>query len=163
MTELEFEESEKAELLDSTIELRLFRLATERFALLAKEVADVTSWRHPVPLPGAPEAILGIVAVQGRMITVLDTAKILGDARTEELVNPDFVIVLVGQEQLGLTATSEGVALEISLSDIEVALNTEGRPLLGYVRQEGENVQILDPLQLFAAAIRGKERRRRQR
>jgi chemotaxis signal transduction protein len=94
------------------------------------------------------------------MITVLDTARIL-ELQMEDVVNPDLVIALVGQEQLGLTATSEETALDIPISQME--LSTHPGPLMGCVRQEGETIPILDPQQLFAAAIRGQERRRRQR
>jgi purine-binding chemotaxis protein CheW len=153
---------DKTELQQGPIKLRLFRFGTERFALLTKDIAQVTNWRQPTPLPGAPEAVLGIVAVQARMITVLDTAKILEDSRPEDTVEPALVVALTGQEQLGLTATSAESTVEIPLADIEAA-EAEGRPVLGYVREDDNKFQILDPRQLFAAAIRGKERRRRQR
>jgi purine-binding chemotaxis protein CheW len=163
--ELNYEESDEAEWPqpNSRQILRLFRLGTQRFALFAQDVVAVANWRQPTPLPGAPEAILGIVSVQARMITVLDTSKLLDDQTTDELVTPNSVVVLTGQEQLGLTITSEDTALEISLPEIEIDSNRHGRPLLGHVRKEAEKLQILDPLQLFSAAIRGKERRRRQR
>jgi purine-binding chemotaxis protein CheW len=159
---LDFEEPDKALIRHENriARLRTFRVGTERFGLFANEVAEVTRWRQPTPLPGAPEVIVGVVSVQARMITVLDTARIL-ELQMEDVVNPDLVIALVGQEQLGLTATSEETALDIPISQME--LSTHPGPLMGCVRQEGETIPILDPQQLFAAAIRGQERRRRQR
>jgi chemotaxis signal transduction protein len=161
---LGFQESGEAELRhpDRTFTLRLFRLGTERFALFAKEIDEITPWRRPTPLPAAPEAILGIVSVQPRMITVLDTSRLMGNPQITDLIKTGCVIVLSGQEQLGLTATAEETSLEVSPAEIEVASKTDGRPLLGFVSHQGEKIHILDPPQLFAAAIRGHERRRRQ-
>jgi len=164
MIGLEFEESDEAELRHParTFTLRLFRLGKERFALFAKDIEEVTHWRRPTPLPAAPEAVLGIVSVQPRMITVLDTSSILGDGAAKDSVEPLCVIVLNGQEQLGLTATAEETSLDITPAQVEAISQTNAQPLLGYVSHQDEKIQILDPLQLFAAAIRGQERRRRQ-
>jgi hypothetical protein len=96
------------------------------------------------------------------MITVLDTSLILGDVQAKDSVKPGCLIVLSGQEQLGLTATAEQTSLEITRADVEAASQTNTQPLLGYVSHQDEKIRILDPLQLFAAAMRGQERRRRQ-
>src|SRR5688500_20133213 len=58
--------------------LRLFQVASVQFGILAEDVTAIVEWREPTPLPRAPESVLGIVSIQGHMLTVLDVATLLG-------------------------------------------------------------------------------------
>jgi chemotaxis signal transduction protein len=144
------------------IELRIFRSSSVGYAILASDVEEVTEWRTPTPLPNSRAPIVGIVSVQARMITVIDSAKLLVDGPSSHSNHPRMIVVVTGDEQLGLTADLEKNSIEISSQLIEIASRLEGNLFRGYVNLNGEDVNIINPANLFAAAIRGRERRRRQ-
>lgn len=60
---------------DSMLEVLEFRLASERYALESRYVAEVHPLRDLTPLPCTPAFLLGVVNVRGRIVPVLDLKK----------------------------------------------------------------------------------------
>ena len=136
------------------------------FAVFAEQVESTTEARLPAPLPDAPPAVLGVVCVRGRMLTVLDPlALVTGEANSWPEVLPN-IIALSGDEQLALAATDRLDTITISAADIESPSPTDGENLtrvaLGIARYGGQEITVLSVAHLFAAALRRKERRRRR-
>jgi purine-binding chemotaxis protein CheW len=52
----------------------------DRFALALAQVAQVLPARPVTPLPGAPAAILGLIAISGRVVSLIALAQALGRA-----------------------------------------------------------------------------------
>lgn len=120
-----------------------FRVGSLLFGVDESKVATVADWRQPTPLPHAPPAVIGIVSLQGRMLTVLDLRKLIGAVSTDN-TPPQLVIALRGDEQLALAVdTVEG--------RIESPGDTNGSP-----------VEVLNVSELFPLAIQGRERRQRR-
>ena len=120
-----------------------FRVGSLLFGVDESKVATVADWRQPTPLPHAPPAVIGIVSLQGRMLTVLDLRKLIGAVSTDN-TPPQLVIALRGDEQLALAVdTVEG--------RIESPGDTNGSP-----------VEVLNVNELFPLAIQGRERRQRR-
>src|SRR5687767_13082952 len=78
MTDTELETLDLSEGEASTRKLRLFTRGSVQFAISENEIAAIEKWRAPAPLPNAPDSVLGVVGIQGRMLTVLDLSKIVG-------------------------------------------------------------------------------------
>ncbi len=57
------------------LEVLLFMVAGERYAIEARFVEETMSLRELTPLPGLPSFFLGIVNVRGRILSVLDIKK----------------------------------------------------------------------------------------
>jgi purine-binding chemotaxis protein CheW len=136
------------------------------FAVFADQVESTAEAKLPAPLPDAPAAVLGVVCVRGRMLTVLDPfALVTGEANSwpEVLAN---VIALSGDEQLALAASERLDTITISATDIESPSPADeenlGRVALGIARYGGQEITVLSVARLFAAALRRKERRRRR-
>jgi chemotaxis signal transduction protein len=135
---------------------QLFRVGNVDLALHDEEVLAVTDWREPARLPFAPQTVLGVVSIQGRMLTVLDTAKLLDlDAIARE-----SIVALRGREQLALAGNAQGV-MEISTTDIQPATNFSSLSS-GTIHKEGRTIHVLATDQLFGSALRGQERRRKR-
>jgi len=60
-------------------QLQLVRAGASQFGVFADEIATIVAWRKPTPLPQAPKPVLGVVSVQGRILTVLDLASLTGE------------------------------------------------------------------------------------
>jgi chemotaxis signal transduction protein len=136
--------------------LQLFRVGNVDLALRDDEVLAIADWREPARLPFAPQTVLGIVSIQGRMLTVLDTAKLLDlDASARE-----SIVALRGQEQLALVGKAQAV-IEINPTDIQPATNF-GSLSTGTIHKDSRTIHLLATDQLFGSALRGHERRRKR-
>ena len=136
--------------------LQLFRVGNVDLALRDDEVLAVTDWREPARLPFAPQTVLGVVSIQGRMLTVLDAGKLLDlDTSARE-----SIVALRGREQLALAGNAHGT-IEINPTDIKPATNF-GSLSSGTVHKDSRTIHILATDQLFGSALRGHERRRKR-
>ncbi|HKO98868.1 MAG TPA: chemotaxis protein CheW [Pyrinomonadaceae bacterium] len=145
----------------TTQKLRLFRRGSLEFALSEHEVVAIDDWRPPTPLPHSPDSILGILGIQGRMLTVLDLARFSGG--NADLDNPDNdgalkILALRGDEQLALVVDSVGDTIETQSE----AVNGQTTELFSNFKHEDRELKVLNPKQLFPNAIQGRERRRRR-
>ena len=154
--------------------LFVFRAGGRLFAVFAEEVESVGERLRPAPLPFAPPAVLGVVAVRGRMRTALDPP-LLFDAPAQ--AGPDapppppaqavtrpparLFVALAGDEQLALACDSAEGPVAVPASQLELAPDSHA-PVRGRVEHEGRAITLLDPSRLFDAAMRGTDRRRRR-
>lgn len=140
--------------------LQLLQTRSAHFGIFADEIATVATWRAPTPLPKAPNAVLGVVSIDGRMLTVLDLARLHdGEAALSSGDVPGHLIALRGDEQLALAVAGVGETIELPAVAIEEAAGTL---VLGVLQHDGVAINILNLKELFPAAIQGRERRRRR-
>lgn len=142
-----------------------FAIADRLFAVFTDQI-DATAEAKPFArLPRAPQAIVGVVCVRGRMLTVLDPAAALHEASKNWEQTLPYVLVLRGDEQLGLVAESCRDTITISAEDIDPPPENSTNPdaaTIGVVRYAGEELLILDAPRLFKQAVQRRERRRRR-
>jgi len=136
------------------------------FAVFADQIDGTAEAKVPAALPSAPPAVLGVVCLRGRMLTVLDPIAILTGETFNWPASLPSVLALRGDEQLALAAQSCRDTITIAASDIQplTATNDDGfeSAALGIARYRGEEITVLRIDNLFAAAVRRKERRRRR-
>jgi chemotaxis signal transduction protein len=120
------------------------------------EVLGVTEWREPARLPFAPQTVLGVVSIQGRMLTVLDTGRLLDLDPSQR----ESIVALRGREQLALTGDAQSL-LEINPTDIQPPTEFGSRSR-GTIQKDGRTIHILATDKLFHSALRGQERRRKR-
>ena len=165
--------SEKAaELLDASPEdaaqlhdLLPFTIGQRTFAVFTDQIETTAEARPVAHLPRPPAAVVGVVCVQGHMITVLDAVAMLTGSATHWPSTLPFVVVLRGNEQVGLVAETCRHTVTISAEDIELVGSgddSNAAPVLGTVVYAGEAMLILDATRLFRCAVQRRERRRRR-
>ena len=136
------------------------------FAVFAEHVEGTAEARVPAALPRAPAAVLGVVCARGRMLTVLDPIALVGGEAHGWPKSLPCVIALRGDEQLALAAEESRDVITIAAVDIQRSRKSEDDGLatviLGIARYGGEEITVLNVDQLFTAAVRRKERRRRR-
>ena len=147
--------------------LQLLQTGSSHFGVFVDEIATIEPWREPTPLPHAPRSVLGVVSIQGRMLTVLDLARLQGgEAASSDAVGavPGHLIALRGDEQLALAVDALGETIQLAASDFAefAAKETAGTLVLGVLKHEGADVNILNLKELFPTAIQGRQRRRRR-
>ncbi len=142
--------------------LQLLRAGGFQFGIFADDIATIAAWRKPTPLPQAPESVLGVVSIQGRMLTVLDLAALTDREATANNAKTQHLIALRGDEQLALAIGSLGETIEIAATDLSAKGETRGTLFLGVVHCDGLEINVLNLDELFPIAIQGRERRRRR-
>jgi purine-binding chemotaxis protein CheW len=150
---------------ESVRTLQIVRCGLSQFGIFADDIAAIVNWQQPTPLPHAPRSVLGVLSIQGRMLTVLDLAMlpVHEDTADDQPHNSSgYIIALRGDEQLALAVDTVGETLELNAGDLITKQETKNRLVLGVLRQEGAEIIILNLKELFPAAIQGRERRRRR-
>lgn len=149
--------------------LQLVRAGSTQFGIFADEISAIVDWQEPVPLPHAPGSALGVVSVQGRMLTVLDLAALMlsDTASSDATRNPAAcLIALRGDEQLALAVDAVGEIIALtetdSITDSMEKPDAVKTPVLGVLQREGAEIKILNLTGLFPAALQGRQRRQRQ-
>lgn len=144
-------------------ELLLARCGKRLVGVFADEADHVIAWKEPTPLPRAPQSVLGVISVRGRISTVLDPLVLLNERAKQ--MNPSFrfIITLRGEEQLALAVERVERITEIFTDTIEPFASASSANLVcGVLQTEGELVAVINTRELFAAALEGTERRRRR-
>jgi chemotaxis signal transduction protein len=142
-----------------------FTIGHHIFAVFTDQIVTTAEARPAAPLPRAPAAVVGVVCVQGHMITVLDAVSILTGSVPRWPHTLPFVLVLRGNEQVGLVAETCRDTVTISAEDIERVMSvgdSDAAVGLGTVVYAGEAMTILDTPRLFRCAVQRRERRRRR-
>lgn len=132
--------------------------------MFADEVMTITEWREPAVLPHAPASVLGVVSIQGRILTVLDLSQLLESQ--QRAVSPSHILALNGDEQLALAIDAPGETIEIgdanASGDSEAVPEADGKLIAGVINRSGDEIKIVNVKELFPTAIQGRERRRRR-
>lgn len=136
----------------SEVELVVFRLSDERYAVESSYVREVYPLKLLTPLPGAPPFVLGLTNLRGEILSIVDLHAFF------ELPNPGLtdrsrVIVLRSAAmEFGILADSVAGTRRIGIDAIQPALPT----LIG-IREEylkgvtGERLIVLDAGRLLAS------------
>jgi len=150
------------------------RAGRHRLGVFADESDGASKFAPPAPLPFAPPAVLGVVAVRGRMRTLIDPLALLRPPAAppppapqddeappppDEAAAPTLALLLKGDEQLALAVAAVERAVELP-ADSSLAPEPAHDFARGTVTLDGAPVLVLDPARLFEAAMRGHERRR---
>ena len=99
----------------------VFAVDSERYALLARDVDQVVRSVAVTDLPGAPLVVEGLIDVRGTIVPVLDLRRRFGLPRREPTLNDLLIIASSGSRRVALRA--DGGA---SIQRIDPA--TLGRP-----------------------------------
>ena len=139
-----------------------FAIGDRLFAVFTEQVDATAEGKPFARLPRTPGAVVGVVCVRGRMLTVLDPAAALNEPTKNWEQTLPYVLVLRGDDQLGLAAESCRDTITISTDDIEPPHAMSDDSAVGVVRYAGEEILSLDARRLFARAVQRRERRRRR-
>ena len=148
---------------NSSMRLKTFRAGAQRFGIFEEEIATIAEWRSPAPLPQAPSAVLGVVSIEGRMLTVLDPEQLLDEtSRQNGPSSWNSIVALRGDEQLALAVEQELGAIEMTESGLQKPPMADNRVVRSVLCERDQTINIIDVKELFPTAMRGCERRRRR-
>jgi chemotaxis signal transduction protein len=146
----------------TTRKLQLVSVGPHVLGIFEDEIATIAEWRRPTPLPHAPSAMLGVVSIQGRMLTVLNPLSFFDETTTRPGFPPGILIALRGEEQIALAIENTGAKLDVAMEDIERPSHPANSAFGGIIQYGDQLVNVIRVKGLFPAALRGRERRSRR-
>ncbi|HEV2827532.1 MAG TPA: chemotaxis protein CheW [Pyrinomonadaceae bacterium] len=143
--------------------LQIVRAGSRYFGIPPENISTIVGWQEPTPLPDAPRSVLGVVSIEGRMLTVLSlTTLTAGKADGNDAAREEHIVALRGDEQLALAVSEKSEVIELGLAESSPQRQMQ-TPLVSEVfHHENREIEILSLKELFPAAIQGRERRRRR-
>lgn len=91
----------------------LLRLGGEQYALPSTSVREITRWRTPTSVPGAPTVLPGIINQRGVVLPVVNLCGLLG--LPETAVGRTTRYIVVHHEEVNLALLADGVIDLINL------------------------------------------------
>lgn len=129
----------------------VFRVGPHWYAVPAQGVGEVMPYSRPVPIPGVPTVIAGVVNLSGRIVAVLDLSVLLGAGRVG--ASEATRCVLLQAEGLPVAIVPDEIAglASVARSEMQAAADPDG--LAGETFTEGGRlVTVLSPATLLARA-----------
>ena len=142
-----------------------FTLGQRVFAVFTDQVEATAESKPFARLPRAPNSVIGIVCVRGRMLTVIDPAALLDGQSCEWNQALPCIIALRTDEQLALAAETYRDTITIAEADIERMPDVTAPPdqlIIGHVVYASEKIAILNTSRIFSRVIQRRDRRRRR-
>jgi len=133
-----------------------FRLCGQSYALDIRKVQEVLVSAEIEPVPGAPRAVLGVINLRGRIVTVVDPALCLGFATGGSADSRTVVVADSGKDTLGLRVDSVTEVCSVAERAIKPAPPIHGREpdtlVRGIVRRGELLLTLLEADQLAQRA-----------
>jgi purine-binding chemotaxis protein CheW len=118
----------------AVLQVLIFRLGLERYAIEIKEVAEALRLERCTPVPGSPPLFAGVINLRGELVAVLDLASLLALPKGTEAGNknsePGFVLLLRRPGQgIGLKVDRIDGLREIGTAEFSLPL--KGKYVMG--------------------------------
>lgn len=137
-------------------EYLIFVTHDRKLAVPITDVREIRGWSPPTPLPHAPDFLVGVINLRGRVLPVIDLARRLGLGPTAHADRNVFIVIEVEDRALGL--------LVEAVADIHASAGEDHQPvpqssqaagetcILSLLIADEEMIQILDPAAIWTTA-----------
>lgn len=137
-----------------------FLLGEEKFAVPVDCVQEVVELEQVTKVPHAPEYMLGIINLRGKVLPLLDTRLKLGLSKTVPTRKSRVLVINMDWEdkhfQLGALVDAAREVVEFSEADIQSTQQIEnykaGVPITGFVNRQGDITLIMDASRIFTTS-----------
>ena len=127
------------------LHLLTFDLAGQRYALALTDVTEIRRYVTPTPIPGTKDFVLGIIALRGSVVPVLDLRIRLGLPAPEPTEDSRYLL-LAGEERLGVLVDRVVDVTPIPDKELETVPATIGPSQAEFIQgigRSGDQIIIL--------------------
>ncbi len=125
-----------------------FRIARETYALDVLRVREVLRSAEVVPVPGAPDSVLGVINLRGSIVPVVDARHRLGLEPAPPDTPSRVLIMESGWQAVGLRVDSVADVTNVTPDECEapppMGHGEQSRCLRGVVRRDDEFMILVD-------------------
>ncbi len=138
-------------------ELLTCRVGEQWLGLQVKHVREVVTPQPTTNMPLAPDAVMGLINLRGRVITQLDVRKVIGLPDREEDSFRVAIVETISGEDFGLVVDEVGEVVELDVDMYEKTPKTLDRVWQdvseGVLKQEERVVVLVDVERFIAMTI----------
>jgi purine-binding chemotaxis protein CheW len=124
------------------------------FSIEISQVREIRRWGPFTSVPHSPTGVLGVMNLRGSVIPIYDLAARLGLAVTPENPRNVIVVVIHGEQTLGLLVESVSEIMSVSADRIqstpEMRADAGQNPIAGLINTDTGMTQVID----LAAVVR---------
>ena len=138
-----------------------FSLGAEKFAISVNSVQEIVELEQVTKVPNAPQYMMGIINLRGKVLPLLDTRLKLGLSKTEITKRSRIMVIDLETTddknlQIGALVDVAKEVIELSSADIQKSLDFENyetdAPITGIVNNHGDITMIMDVTKIFSTA-----------
>ena len=100
--------------------MTIFSVGNERYAVPVRDINMIIENRPPTRIPNVPEFLVGVIAMRGRLVTVIDVRRRLGFTGASNLEESKIIVVQQGNDTFGLRVEAIEQVVDINRSTFEV-------------------------------------------
>jgi len=142
----------------ATLQCCTFRVGSDCFAIDSALVVEVLRGGGAVRVPLAPEGVLGLVHLRGRIVPIVDLADRLGVAPRADRSTDTHLVIRLQDDWYGLVVDEMLDVIEIPADRIEqptVGVSDQfGEPHRGVFAAADRLVHLLDPQCMIQSLVR---------
>ncbi len=138
------------------VEFVAFFSGGQCFSIDISQVREIRRWGPFTSVPHSPMGVLGVMNLRGSVIPIYDLAARLGLAPTPENPRNVIVVVMHGDQTLGLLVESVSEIMSVSSDAIQSTPDMRAEagqnPVIGLINTETGMTQVID----LSSIVRGK-------
>ncbi len=131
-----------------------FFLENEKYGVPVEQVMEVLRFTEITPVPGAPDAVMGIINLRGNVVTVLDTRRKFGLKTRVPDDSTRIVVTTINEHVIGILVDNVSDVMWLRASEMETTPTATGdenaKFIQGVASRDGELLILVDLLKLFA-------------
>lgn len=145
--ELDYAEEGEEQFAGPTSQWVTFRLGGEHYAINVMQVQEVLPPTEIAPVPGAPDFILGIINLRGKVVTVIDTRLRFGMETVKSDGDSRIIVMEVEDNIAGIMVDGVNEVASVREDEIDTAPNVgnedSSRYIYGVVSRDEDGLLIL--------------------
>jgi purine-binding chemotaxis protein CheW len=110
-----------------------FLLTPEKYAIDCSYVTEVLSFQDITPLPNAPNFIIGLVNIRGRIISIVNLMRFLNQKETGDSLQNKILVIQHDQMEFGITADEIIGTKRLDMNSLGTPSGTFQGSVAGYI------------------------------
>lgn len=141
---------EQEEVETDLLELLAFSLGAESYAIDSAAVKEVYALKEITPVPGTPPYVLGVVAVRGRIVSVVDLGRLFGSPPRDTALFTKAIVLKSTAMEFAVLADDVSGMCRVAVADLQASLPTLTGTRKKYLRGvTSDRVAVLDAQMLL--------------
>jgi purine-binding chemotaxis protein CheW len=137
---------------DRPLELCAFWVGSAVYAIDVARVDEVLPRVVPLPVPGLPEHVEGVVHLQGATVPIVDLRRLLPAGTPPRTAKPKVVVAWLGRRRVGLRVDGLAGVQQFHEQDVAPPAQGEPGPVIGAVESREGPWRLLDVRALLRRA-----------
>ncbi|MCG0238028.1 MAG: chemotaxis protein CheW [Firmicutes bacterium] len=128
----------------------VFRVGEGFYAVPIGQVREVVAWTRPMPLPGSPPHVEGVLSLRGEVIPVVDLSRRFGRTRSVPDAQSRILVVEIAGQVAGVVVDAVTEVLTLAdgaLQPVAPAFRNPDDPLVVGVFHRGDDLVVLVDLE----------------